>query len=56
MRVIGTEEFLFYVDLDKTFHLYADASDHQLGAVMMQDREVLAICPQKLNKAQNQFV
>jgi hypothetical protein len=37
--VIETEELLIYQDLNKPhlFHLNTDASDHQLGAVIMQD-------------------
>jgi hypothetical protein len=38
-KVIGTEVLLFYPDFNKPFHLYTDASDHQLGAVIMQDKE-----------------
>jgi hypothetical protein len=38
-KVIGTEVLLCYPDFKKPFifHLYTDASDHQLGAVIMQD-------------------
>jgi hypothetical protein len=36
-----SEVFLCYPDFNKPvlFHLYTDASDHQLGAVIMQDRK-----------------
>jgi hypothetical protein len=41
-KVIGTEKQvrLCYPDFNQpdTFHLYTDASDHQLGAVIMQDK------------------
>jgi hypothetical protein len=41
-KVIGTEirVLLCYPDFNKPvlFHLYTDASDHQLGAVIMQDK------------------
>jgi RNase H-like domain found in reverse transcriptase len=36
--VIETEVLLAYPDFDKPFHQYTDASDHQLGAVIMQDK------------------
>jgi hypothetical protein len=37
------------------FHLYTDASDHQLGAVIMQDKKPITIYSQKLNTAQKQY-
>jgi hypothetical protein len=37
------------------FHLYYDASDHQLGAVIMQDKKPIAFCSQKLNTAQKRY-
>jgi hypothetical protein len=39
---IGTEVLLACPDFDKPFHIYTDASDHQLGAVIMQDKKPLA--------------
>jgi hypothetical protein len=41
-KVIGTEVLLFYPDFNKPFHLYTDASGHQLGAVIMQDKRPIA--------------
>ena len=41
-KVIETEVLLSYPDFEKPFHIYTDASDHQLGAVIMQDKKPLA--------------
>jgi hypothetical protein len=40
-KVIGPDiqVLLCYPEFNKTFHLYTNASDHQLGAVIMQDRK-----------------
>jgi hypothetical protein len=40
-KVIGTEVLLCYPDFKKPvlFHLFNDASDHQLGAFIMQDKK-----------------
>jgi hypothetical protein len=40
-KLIGTEiqVLLCYPDFDKPFHIHIDASDHQLGAVIMQDKK-----------------
>jgi hypothetical protein len=37
-------ELLCYPDFNKYsyFHLYTDTSDHQLGAVIMQDKKAIA--------------
>jgi hypothetical protein len=54
-KIIGTEVLLFYPDFNKPvlFHLYTDASDYQLGAVIMQDKMPIAFYSRKLNTAQN---
>jgi hypothetical protein len=39
----------------KPFHLYTDASDHQLGAVIIQDKKPIAFYARKLNTAQKQY-
>jgi hypothetical protein len=44
-KVIGTEVLLFYPGLKKndSFHLYTDASDHQLEAVIMQNKKAYSL-------------
>jgi hypothetical protein len=58
-KVIGTEILLLlcYPDFNKpnSFHLYNDASDHQLGAVIMQDKKPIAFYLRKFNTAQNLY-
>jgi hypothetical protein len=56
-KVIGTEVLLYYPDFNKPvlFHLYTDGSDHQLRAVIMQDKKPIAFYSQKLNTAQKQY-
>jgi hypothetical protein len=39
-----------------SFHLYTDASDHQLGPVIMQDKKPIDFYSRKLNTAQNQYI
>jgi hypothetical protein len=36
-------------------HLYTDTLDHQLGAVIMQDRKPIAFYSRKLNTAQKWY-
>jgi outer membrane lipoprotein-sorting protein len=56
-KVIETEVLLCYPDFNKPnlFHLYTDASDHQLGAIIMQDKKSIAFYSQKLNTAQKRY-
>jgi hypothetical protein len=56
-KVIGTEVLLCYPDFNKPgfFHLYTDTSDHQLGAVIMQDKKPIAFYSRKLNTAQKRY-
>jgi hypothetical protein len=48
---------LYYPDFNTPFifHLYTDASDHQLGAVIMQDRKLIAFYSRKFNISQKRF-
>jgi hypothetical protein len=56
-KVIGTEMLvlLCHPDFNKTFHLYTDASDHQLGTVIMQDKNPIAFYSRKLNTAKKRY-
>jgi hypothetical protein len=58
-KVIGTEVLRCYPDFNKAsfFHLYTDASDHQLGAVIMQDKKqtTIAFYLRELNIAQKRY-
>jgi hypothetical protein len=48
---------LCYPDFNRSvfFHLYTDASDHQLGAVIMQDKKPIAFHSRILNTAQKRY-
>ena len=54
-RMIQKEALLAYPDFSKIFHVYADASDIQLGGVIMQDNRPLAFYTRKLNQAQSKY-
>jgi transposase InsO family protein len=53
--LIAKETFLQYPDHNKPFHLYADASDYQLGSVIMQEGNPVAFFSRKLNSAQRNY-
>jgi hypothetical protein len=54
-RSMARETLLNFPDFNKEFHIYTDASDYQLGAVIMQDDKPLAFYSRKLNKAQKNY-
>jgi hypothetical protein len=58
-KIIGTEiqVLLCYPDFNKLilFQIYTDESDHQLGAVIMQDKKPIAFYSRNLNTAQKQY-
>jgi RNase H-like domain found in reverse transcriptase len=46
---------LAYPDFDKSFHIYTDVSDHQLGADIIQDKKPIALYSRNLNAAQRRY-
>jgi hypothetical protein len=54
-RTIARETLLKFPDFSKEFHVYTDASDYQLGAVIMQDDNPLAFYSRKLSKPQKNY-
>ena len=53
--IISRETMLAFPQFDKEFHVYTDASDHQLGAVIMQENKPIAFYSRKLNSAQKRY-
>lgn len=54
-KMIADDTLLHFPDHTKPFHVYTDASDFQLGAVIMQDGKPLAYYSRKLNSAQKNY-
>jgi hypothetical protein len=54
-RLISKETLLAFPDFTKPFHVYTDASNYQLGAVIMQEGKPLAFYSRKLNSAQKNY-
>ena len=50
--LIATDTMLAYPYYNKSFHIYSDASDYQLGAVIMQKGRPVAYHSEKLNITQ----
>jgi hypothetical protein len=54
-KIICRELMLTFPDFFKPFHIYTDASDTQLGAVITQDEKPIAFYSTKLNSAQKRY-
>ena len=53
--VIGQETMLTILDFNKKFHVYTNASNTQLRAVIMQEGKPLAFYSHKMNSAQKRY-
>ena len=53
--ILSSDVLLRYPDHNKPFHVYTDASDLQLGAVIVQDERPVAFYSRKLNAAQRNY-
>ena len=53
--MIARKAMLAYPDFNKPFEIYTDASDYQLGGVIMQANKPLAFYTHKLNKSQKNY-
>jgi hypothetical protein len=53
--ILAKETMLTFPDFTKTFHVHADSSEYQLGAVISQDTKPIAFYSRKLNKAQKNY-
>ena len=54
-QVITSEVMLSFPDFNKPFEIHTDASDYQLGSVIMQERRPIAFYSRKLNSAQRNY-
>jgi hypothetical protein len=53
--MLARDAFLKYPDHNKPFHIFCEASDLQLGAVILQDSAPVAYYSRKLNAAQKKI-
>ena len=53
--IIGKETMLTFPGYNKKFHIYTNASNYQLGVVIVQEGKPLAFYSRKMNSAQKRY-
>ena len=53
--IIRAEALMAYPNHNKPFHIYTDASDYQMGAVINQEEKTVVYWSLKLNDSQNNY-
>ena len=53
--ILSADALIANPNHNKPFHMYTDASDYHMGAVIMQDEKPVAYWSQKLNGAQKNY-
>ncbi len=54
-KAISQETMLNFPEFNKPFHIFTDASNYQLGAVIMQEEKPIAFYSRKMDKAQQRY-
>ena len=54
-RTVARDTLLAYPDFNKHFYICTDASDHKLGAVIIQEGKPIALYSHKWTKTQKRY-
>ena len=53
--ILSLDALIVYPNHNKPFHIQTDASDYQMGAIIMQDEKPVAYWSRKLNGSQKSY-